>query len=222
MENDYLRRVLDDEALCEAVQPILPGVSRLTAEQVERLVFLLKSIPGGNGSRSVNVQASDAFEARLDVLRSSDSQSQLLSSAVGRLIFGVCCSVVAGCFLTLSLLAALTWSDAFLWVAGTLIPLGIAWFFGFAPSIECFKRQDRQYFLESIRSARTCRELNSAGLFSFNGVSKPGPQSDEALRLTRIRVTELAQQLRDALYRDEELIFSDALRCSESPVHGGG
>ena len=65
------------------------------------------------------------------------------------------------------------------------------------------KEQDRRYFLDSIRAARSCNELDWCGLFSYNGVLRPGSQSDEDIARTERRVAELAAQLRSAVYNDE-------------------
>lgn len=70
------------------------------------------------------------------------------------------------------------------------------------------KEQDRRYFLESIRAARACNELDWSGLFPYHGASRPGPQSDEDLERTEQRIAELSSQLRAALHNDEFMEYT--------------
>jgi hypothetical protein len=46
MQNAYLGYVEKDEGLLRVVEPILPRLTTLSAEQVETLVFYLKSLHG--------------------------------------------------------------------------------------------------------------------------------------------------------------------------------
>lgn len=70
------------------------------------------------------------------------------------------------------------------------------------------KEQDRLYFLESLREAKACNELDWAGLFSLNSVTHTGPQSETDIENQRLQVAELSSQLRIALYNDEYMQYS--------------
>lgn len=74
MQTAYLERVEQDEALHRAIGPVLPALQRLTADQVETLVFYLKSLhgyyPASENSSSLNA----AFEKKLEALRDSPLQ----------------------------------------------------------------------------------------------------------------------------------------------------
>lgn len=210
MQNEYLGYVEKDEGLLEVVEPILPRLRTLSEEQVETLVFYLKSLHGYCSSSANELQNRELFESRLDGIRNSSTQDNIQSKARWRLRLGVLICVVAG-FLLLPCVLGLfagEWRVAAIWGLPALALVFLADYFGFLPAINTFKQQDRLYFLESIRTARSCSELEWSGLFAYNGETKMGSQSDEALHQTRLRIAELTQQLRTALYNDEYMDYS--------------
>ncbi|MGJ7509872.1 hypothetical protein [Variovorax sp. GT1P44] len=207
MQDAYLGYVEKDEGLWQVVEPILPRLTTLSAEQVETLVFYLKSLHGYYPSSANELQHRESFDTRLDATRNSSTQDDLQSKARWRLRLGVLMCVVAG-FLCLPGVLALfagEWKTVAVWGLPALALVFLADYVGFLPAINTFKQQDRRHFLESLRAARACNELDWSGLFTYNGVTKSGPQNNEAIRL---RIAELTQQLRAALYNDEYMDYS--------------
>lgn len=210
MQDAYLGYVEKDEELWQVIEPILPRLTTLSAGQVETLMFFLKSLHSYYPSSANEWLNREPFEKRLDVIRESSLQQSLLSKARWRLRLGVLICVVAG-FLLLPCVLSLfvgEWKAVAVWGLPALALVFLADYVGFCPAIKTFKEQERRYFLESIRAARACNELDWAGLFTYNGVTTAGAQSDEAIQQTRLRVGELAQQLRAALYNDEYMDYS--------------
>lgn len=210
MQDSYLEYVEKDERLWHVVEPMLAQLRTLSAEQLETLVFYLKSLHGYCPDSANESPNRVAFQTRLDAIRNSPTQNALLGKARWRLRLGVLVSVAAG-FLLLPCLAGLwagQWQTAAVWGLPALALFLLADLVGFRPAIDKYKEQDRRYFLESIRAARACNELDWTGLFTYNGVTMPGPQSDEAIRQTRHRIAELTHQLRTALYNDEDMGYS--------------
>lgn len=210
MEPEYFSYVEQDPSLHELLAPALPALRTLTAEQVETLVFYLKSLHSYYPASANESENWLGFSERLRVIRESPQQTTLQRKASSKLLKGMATCVVAGVFLTLGialLAAGLTLGG------GALIAGAVGLFvladarFG-KQAIDTAKEQDRRYFLQSIRAARACNELDWAGLFSHNGVTRPGPQSDEDIEQSKLRVAELSAQLRSALYNDEYMAYS--------------
>lgn len=210
MQDAYLRFVEKDEALWQVLEPVLPRLTTLSAEQVEALVFYLKSLHGYYACSANELQNREPFDTRLDAIRNSSTQDRLQSKARWRLRLGVLICVAAGivCLPGVLALFAGEWRTVAAWGLPAVALVFLADYVGFVPAINAFKQQDRRYFLESIRAARACNELDWSGLFTHDSITKPGPQSDEAIRQTQLRCAELAQQLRTALYNDEYMDYS--------------
>lgn len=116
--------------------------------------------------------------------------------------------VVAGVFLAagaVALLGGAQWGAVLIAAAVGLFVLAEVRYG--KPALKAAKEQDRRYFLECIGAARACNELDWSGLFSYNGVTQPGPQSDAAIEQTRLRIAALSAQLRNALYNDEYMQY---------------
>ncbi|SDP92867.1 hypothetical protein SAMN05216303_11129 [Rhodoferax sp. OV413] len=210
MQNAYLGYVEKDEGLWRVVEPILPRLTTLSAEQVETLVFYLKSLHGYCPSSANELQNQVPFETRLDAIRNNSTQDDLQSKARWRLRLGILICIVAG-FLSLPGVLGLfagEWETVAVWGLPALALVFLADYVGFLPAINTFKQQDRRYFLESIRAAQACNELDWSGLFTYNGETKTGPQNDEAIHQTHLRIAGLTQQLRTALYNDEYMNYS--------------
>jgi hypothetical protein len=210
MESEYFNYVEQDQGLHQLIAPVLPELRSLTAEQVETLVFYLKSL---HSYYPASANESDnwlGFSERLRVIRECPEQITLQRKASSKLLKGMTACVVAGVLLALGialLAGGLTLGG------GALIAGAVGLFvladarFG-KPALDTAKEQDRRYFLQSIRAALACNELDWAGLFSHNDVTQPGPQSDEDIEQSKLRVAELSAQLRSALYNDEYMAYS--------------
>lgn len=210
MRDTYMNYVEQDEHLLRVVNPILPHLKTLSAEQLETFVFYLKSLNGYSSSSANELQNRLAFETKLDSIRTSLVQAELLSRARGKLVLGVAVCLVAA-FVSVPGVMGLLAGEGVTAVAWVLLACGLllgANFLLILPAIELFKQQDRRYFLESIRVARSCNELDWAGMFAYTGASMRGPQSEEALNQASSRTAEMTSQLRTALYNDEFMAYS--------------
>lgn len=209
MEPEYFSYVERDAHLHEVIAPVLPALRSLSAEQVETLVFYLKSLHSYYAASENHVTNLESFDERLKDIRESPEQTALQRKAAAKLFKAMAASVAAGALLAAGV-AALAGSAAW----GGLVIAAAAGVFVLAearfgkPALEVAKEQDRRYFLKCIRAARACNELDWSGLFTYNDVTHPGPQTDADIEQTRIRVAELSAQLRRALYNDEYMQYS--------------
>jgi hypothetical protein len=210
MVSEYLSYVKEDEKLYRIVEPVLPGIETLNAQQIETLIFYLKSLHGYYPESKNSIFYYYHFSQQLDRLRTSESQKRLQAKAAWLIFIAMAVGGFGAIVLAVGAVALLSgtmnWGIAFI-IAG----LGL---FAFAESrfgtraLVTAKEQDRRYFLESLRSARACNELGWAGLFSYNGVTQPGPQSNADIECTRMQIAQLTDQLRTALYNDEYMSYS--------------
>jgi hypothetical protein len=209
MESEYSSYVEHDKRLHELIGPVLPGLRSLNAEQVDTLVFYLKSLHSYYPSTENHVANFERFSERLRAIRDSQEQVALQRKAAARLFKAMATCVAAGALLTVGAViwsASRSWGAAF--IAGAVGSFVLAEALFGKPALEIAKEQDRRYFLQCIRSARGCNELDWSGLFTYNGTTQPGPQSNAALEQTRLRVAELSSQLRTASYNDEYMQYS--------------
>ena len=209
MQPEYLSYVEQDATLLEAVAPVLPALRSLSAEQVETLVFYLKSLHSYYPSSENHVAHLERFSERLKTIRESAEQTTLQRKASAKLFKAMATGVVAGVLLAVggvALLGSAQWGAVLIAAAVGIFVLAEVRYG--KPALEAAKEQDRRYFLECIRAARACNELDWSGLFSYNGVTQPGPQSDAAIEQTRLRIAALSAQLRNALYNDEYMQYS--------------
>jgi hypothetical protein len=210
LETQYPSYIEEDEVLRRLVGPALPVLANLNSERIETLVFYLKSLHNYYPEGENHVTFHQRFSDKLDAIRNGAEQKALQKDAARRLFRAMCCCVAVGFLLTVGVVLALGGA----WGYGVAAGFGAVALFLFAeakfgrPALDAAKAQDRQYFLACLRSARACNELDWCGLFSYNGVTQPGPQSDEDEARTHARIAELTSQLRNALYNDEYLQYS--------------
>jgi hypothetical protein len=209
VEPEYFSYVERDSKLLNVVAPVLPALRSLSAEQIETLVFYLKSLHSFYPASEPHVANFERFSTRLKTIRESPEQTALQRKASVQLFKGMAACVATGVLLAIGVVAL---ADSGAW-GGAVIAAAVGLFilaearFGI-PALDAAKEQDRRYFLHCIRVARACNELDWSGLFTYNGVAQPGPQSDAAIEQTRLRVAELSEQLRCALYNDEYVEYS--------------
>lgn len=209
MESEYFSYVEQDPKLLEALTPALPALRTLSAEEVETLVFYLKSLHSYYPASEGHVANHERFSERLKTIRESPEQNVLQRRASAKLFKAMVAGVGAGVLLAAGALAIV---GGALWGA-VLVAAAVGLFvlaevrYG-KPALDAAKEQDRRYFLDCIRASRACNELDWSGLFSYNGITQPGPQSDEAIEQTRLRIAALSSQLRNALYNDQYMQYS--------------
>lgn len=219
MDNQYLSYLEDDAKLYAVVRDKLPELQRLSSAQLEKLVFYLKSLHGYYPKSENHVAFLAEFSHKLDKLRNDPAQVALQRQASAALLKGIACCVFAGILLAVAL-AALIGGQAgvgagFLGATAACVLLSDAKLLRKALLLS--KEQDRKYFLSSIRAARACNELDWAGLFSYNQVSKTGALSDADEAQIDAEVGDLTEKLRAALYNDEYFQYSAAkLKVIES------
>jgi hypothetical protein len=218
MDNQYLTYLKEDARLYAVVCDKLPELQGLSAAQIEKLVFYLKSLHSYYPKSENHVAFLSEFSDKLEKLRNGSDQIALQRQAAVVLLKGIASCVFAGVLFAVALAALL----------GGKIGMGVGFFsvgvvlILFADSkllrkaLLLNKEQDRRYFLSSIRTAKACNELDWAGLFSYNQASKAGPLSDADEARLGAEVGELTGKLRAALYNDEYFQYSPAnLRATE-------
>ena len=67
------------------------------------------------------------------------------------------------------------------------------------------KEQDRKYFLQSIRLAKNCTELNWAGFYAMYYGFKEGYFNKEQEELHKKEIDKINRNFRNALYNEEYL-----------------
>lgn len=210
MENQYLSYLEEDQELYAAVKSALPALQRLSPDQIEKLVFYLKSLHHYYPkSENHNVYWS-VFDDKLQGIRNSSEQLGLQRQASRARIKGVALCVMSGASLAVALAAFIGaqtgLSVVFLCIACACVFFADSNFF--MKAIQVSKEQDRKYFLSSVRAANACNELNWAGLFSYNIATKDGALSDADLAHLNEQVAEITAKLRNALYNDEYFQYS--------------
>lgn len=210
--NEYLTEIERDAGLSEVIGDKLPELALLSPVQIEKLVFYLKSLHTYYPKSENHVAYYAEFSKKLEELRNTPEQIFLQRQAKFHQLKGLGCALVAG------LLSAVALACAFASqvVATIVILLACVALLFFAEgkflvkAILLSKEQDRKYFLSSVRAAKACNELDWAGLFTYNGVARPGPQSDADLERIDQEIGRLSGELRAALYNDEFFQYSNA------------
>jgi|GEM_PF-2427057 len=208
--SEYLSYVEQDKKLFSIVEPILPGIGTLNAQQIETLIFYLKSLHTYHPTGDDHIGHYDRYIQKLDALRTSKPQLALQVKASKQLLLAMTLGGVSGIMLALGSLTLFGGNAGW---GGLLIAAALGLFvladarFG-KPALMTSKEQDRRYFLECIRAARACNELGWSGLFSYDGITQPGTQSNSDIERTENRVAELSSLLRDSLYNDEYMQYT--------------
>jgi len=159
MEPEYLSYVERDLKLFEAVAPALPTLRSLSAEQVETLVFYLKSLHSYYPSSENHVTNLERFSEQLKTIRESAEQTTLQRKASAKLFKAMATGAVAGVLLAVgavALLGSAPWGAVLIATAVGLFVLAEVRYG--KPALDAAKEQDRRYFLECIRTARACNE----------------------------------------------------------------
>jgi hypothetical protein len=210
MSNEYLTYVEEDAKLHALLEDKLPELRQLNPFQIERLIFYLKSLHSYYPKSENHVAYLSEFSEKLEKIRNSAEQVRLQRQAGSAAIKGMLCCIFAGGLLVVGI-ALLLGSQT----AAAIGSLAVAAAFVGYADIRLFrkvmllsKQQDRKYFLESIRAAKACNELDWAGLFAYNSALKSGPLSDSDLAQVDAEVGKLSTQLRAALYNDEYFQYS--------------
>jgi hypothetical protein len=210
VSNEYLSQIENDVVLHGAIRDSIPKLQTLDAVRIEKLVFYLKSIHSFYPRSENHVSFHSEFSDKLDALKASTEQIDYQSRTRAAMFKGSICLIFAGLLIGVALATFL--SGQKMMAVGSLVLAIILFVLAdsrfFVKAILLSKEQDRRYFLNSIRSARACNELDWAGLFSHNKASKTGPHSDEDLARLNAEVAELTAQLRSALYNDEYFQYS--------------
>lgn len=210
MNNEYFTTVEDDTRLYALVQDKVPDLSQLSATQIEKLVFYLKSLHTNYPKSENHVAFYSEFTAKLDKLRNTPEQLAMQHQAGANLVKAIGCCTIAGLLFAGALFAVFGGQTSIaigiLVVSVALVLIADSRFL--KKAILVSKEQDRKFFLSSIRAAKACNELDWAGLFAYNEVSKSGTQSDADLALTNAEIGRLTAQLRAALYNDEFFEYS--------------
>lgn len=222
MDNQYLSYLEEDARLYAVIHDKLPELRGLSATQIEKLVFYLKSLRGYYPkSESLGDFHSD-FSNKLENLRNCPEQVALLRQEAAAGLKCISCGVLAGVLLFISLVAFLDdeKSIALISLSIAFACVLLAYFRYFEKAIIISHEQDRKYFLSSIRIAKACNELNNAGLFAYNKKPESRPLGHADGERVYAEFGDLTENLRTALYNDEYFDFSS--RKLKTPAQGDG
>ncbi|UIF89272.1 hypothetical protein KAF44_30325 (plasmid) [Cupriavidus necator] len=148
MDNQYLSVIKEDAELYGVVKEQLPELQRLSATQVERFVFYLKSLHTYYPKSENHTAFWSDFEDKLTKIRNSAEQVELQRRASANNIKAIAMFVFAGLLLGVAL--ALCFADnfgiaiGFFLAAGALIVFADTRFI--VRAINLYKEQDRKYF----------------------------------------------------------------------------
>ena len=203
---NYKEYVEYDDELNTIFGKNFDAIEKLSKKQIEKVIFYLKSIHSYYEDSWSSWELKDVYDEKLLKIKFSEKQKKLQNKALRFMRKIALLNVVCALVLAIGVLALTVKA----WLAAFLLLCGFAYCYYYANekllvrAIEIYKEQDRRYFLESIRTAKGCNELDWSGFFAYYDGQHDGPQSDKDLKNTSRQVRQITQNLKDALYNDEE------------------
>ncbi|MEW8275003.1 MAG: hypothetical protein AB2733_13090 [Candidatus Thiodiazotropha taylori] len=181
MDNEYLDELIKDQEIFNLLGDKLTDIDQLSNNQVEKLVFYLKSIHGYHPASEYSTGNHIEFESKLDLVRNSDEQEEYAKHISATFRKAMILFILSGSLLVPSVLAY--FSDyiwfSILFVAIAVIVIVFADSKFIAKAIRLIIEKECKLFLNSIRIAKSCNELDSCGLFGWvRGARESGPISD--------------------------------------------
>lgn len=167
MDNEYLSYLKEDTKLYALVNDNLPELQCLSAAQIEKLVFYLKSLHGYYPENGNDVASHLKFSNKLEQLRNSSEQVALQRQAGVAVLKGIVSCVFTGALLVVALAALL---DGQMGIGvGLLVAVGACILFAdhklLRKALLLSKEQDRKY--SSRRSGLPMLAMSSIGLAFF-------------------------------------------------------
>jgi hypothetical protein len=206
MGNSYKENIMYDDVFEELISDWSEKFESLNYEQIERLVFYLKSIHGYDANCENSWHNHEAYEKKLSALR--DSKEQILLMKKSRSLFrqSSLLHMINGLILSACLL--MFFFSTWYWGVALAVLFVYVYFRSDALTLKALlanKEQDRRYFLHSIRLANNCTELNWSGFFSYYDGFKEGHYDDRQTKIHDENVDKISRKFRNALYNDEYL-----------------
>ena len=210
--NAYKERVESESQLNQIFENNFGSFEKLNKSQIEKIVFYLKSRHSYYEDSENSWSLKDKFDERLNLIKFGDKQIELQNTGARLLrkaaVLNIFCGVLfAGLLITLLLK---------IWVLSILLLFLMLPCYYFANSkfivqaLLKYKEQDRRYFLESLRSAKGCNELDWAGFYAYYDGHHLGSQSKEDEENSKIQIEKITQNFRDALYNDEYFNYTNS------------
>jgi hypothetical protein len=203
---NYKQYVEYDDELNNIFGKHFDAIEKLSKQQIEKVVFYLKSIHSYYADSWGSWQLKDVYDEKLLKIKFNEKQIELQNTAL-RIMRKIALLNIFGALVLASGVIAIALKA---WLVAVVLLCGFAYCYYYAnkkllvKAIETYKEQDRRYFLESIRTAKGCNELDWSGLFAYYDGQHDGPQSDKDLENTDRQVRQITQNLKDALYNDED------------------
>jgi hypothetical protein len=204
MKNSYKENIIFDDQLNKLVSPIFDPLESLSYEQIEKIVFYLKSIHNYNDKCDKAWSNHEAFQEKLENLRKSNQQLTLMRHSAKLLIKSTLFHMTNGVVFVVGVfsLFLIDWY----WSALIFTFLAYMLYRADANTLRALllsKEQDRRYFLSSIRLAENCTELEWCGFFAYYDGFQLG-FFDEAQTEAHYRnVDAISRNFRNTLYNDE-------------------
>ena len=206
MENPYKEKIMYDVVFKDLIGDKYDEIESLSYEQIERLVFYLKSIHSYDSNCENSWHYHEAYEKKLTAIRESKEQLSLMKKSRTLLRQSSFLHMINGLILSACLLTFFfsTWYWGFAFV----VLFGYVYLRSDALTLKALlanKEQDRRYFLQSIRLAKNCTELNWSGFFSYYDGFKEGYLDEIHTKIHDENVDKISRQFRNALYNEEYL-----------------
>jgi len=170
-------------------------LNKLKQNQVELLILYLKN-------KNSNKVVSRDFSLIIDELKIKSAKSSSQKRITKLFFIGVALCVLSGGVLS-GLILSSSFDNEYLKIILFLLfmgTLGLAINKFLIPLIDAVEKQERNYFLKLIRSAKNCDELDQAGFFKCHGASEGLDWEAEFAEKKKI-----VRNLRSSLYADNEL-----------------
>lgn len=204
MENPYKEKIMYDKVFKDLVNDWSETFDSLNYEQIERLVFYLKSIHSYDSNCDYSYYNREEYEKKLNSLRDSNEQIKLMQKSKRLLRQSSFLHMINGLILSACILTFVY--SSWFWSVALLFLFGYVYYqsdFITLKALLANKEQDRRYFLQSIRLARNCTELEWSGFFSYYEGFKEGFFDDQQKKIHEENRDKISRNFRNALYNDE-------------------
>ncbi|WP_281649143.1 hypothetical protein [Parendozoicomonas sp. Alg238-R29] len=209
MHHEYASYIEWDENIQSLVFEKQSTFESLNKSQIELLVFYLKNI--NNSTNGKNTSTDEIFLRNLEQLKKSDEQIKLQARSGKYAVMGVAVCVVSGMLLASSLFSFFIDKTglgiSLLVIAALLLIYSDIKLFYKSAILD--KEQDRRYLLSSIRSAKSCKELQLAGFFTYTKSWNETCRSNSETLKIQNEIYEVSRKFRSALYNDPDFEFTD-------------
>ena len=209
--SNYKEYIENDKELNEIFESKFSALEKLSKMQIEKAVFYLKSLHSYYEDTSNAWHLKDIYDEKIFKIKWNEKQVELQNKGLKTMHMMALLNAINGVLVIALIFSIFTkaWGISLL----LAIPLLLSYYYAnkklVVKTIAIYKEQDRRYFLECLRTAKGCNELDWSGLNAYYAGQHSGSQSDADIENTRIQINLITQNLKDALYNDEYFEYAD-------------